>query len=160
MTRDEFGALFLECTKRCVAFAREFVHDSLPDDVIYRIYPNASYDEHPLQSDEVVFPEDTLRDANKFRLMNFGDAVAFLYRDGRVPEWVDMSVKATTRSQTVIALMCCGRFTANRERWYYERWNQGPFACKSPVIPARFGIEGDPRQQGKFWLADSPQRWP
>lgn len=150
MTFDDLAARFDTATAACVAFARTLVWDELPEAKTYRVFPNQSHDAR-LKPDEVVYPEDTLREG-VYLAMSRDAALRFLYRNGRVPEWIDVSVGAADREFTYVNLLCCGRFTANDERLYYRSRGQGPFGIKSPNFPPGFvGDRGD-----KFWLRESP----
>jgi hypothetical protein len=62
--------------------------------------------------------------------------VGFLWRGGKVPEWIDAAVQAEDGGQTLVSLRCCGRFTA-QEELLYHRYPGGvpPFSIKSPVLP-------------------------
>jgi len=64
--------------------------------------------------------------------------MALLCRDGRCPEWIDISVEAVGEGVTVFRLTCCGRYTADPGRMHYTRHGLGPFGVKSPVLPRGF----------------------
>ncbi|WP_145357806.1 hypothetical protein [Alienimonas californiensis] len=151
MTFDDLAALFDKATTACVTFAQTLVWDELPKAKTYRLFPNQSYDAR-LKPDEVVYLEDTLSE-DVYLAMSRDATLRFLYRDGHVPEWVDVSVSAADREFTYVDLLCCGRFAANDERLYYRSRGQGPFGIKSPAFPPKF--EAD--RTGLFWLRDSPQ---
>jgi hypothetical protein len=132
--KNEFTRLFQEASNACVTFARTFVTDHLPDATVYEIFPNSSYDGNPLHQDERVFPEDELT-RDEFHAMTVEEVIDFLWRDGMVPEWVDLSVGAANEQHTIVELLCCGRFTANRDLLYYTHVNRGPFGVKGPALP-------------------------
>ena len=142
MDRDELRDLLKRCTTECLTYSREFLIDRLPDDVIYWLYANQSYDGHPPEPDEVLYPEDSLGRHQRRELDDDG-VVRFLWREGRVPEWVDMTVVDVDDDHTFIELLCCGRFTANRQRLYYERQGRGPFGVKGPYLPPSFRESGE-----------------
>jgi hypothetical protein len=144
MEKTEFAKLFHEASAACVVFARKFVTDNLPDSTIYELFPNSSYDGNPLHPDERVFPEDRLP-RDRFHLMDADQVIDFLWRDGMVPEWVDMSVVSTTDQQTVVELLCCGRFTANDGLLYYKHVNRGPFGIKGPTLPPDYDTNNPKR---------------
>ncbi|WP_237229255.1 hypothetical protein [Rubinisphaera sp. JC750] len=148
MDKAEFAKLFQKASAACVEFAREHVTDLLPDATRYELFPNCSYDENPLREDERVFPDDRLAD-DEFHEMDATQVVDFLWRDGMVPEWIDLSVVSADEQHTVAELRCCGRFTANSELLYYRQRNMGPFGIKSPDLPV--GYFGNPQ---RFSLSD------
>lgn len=137
MTQDEFTALLMRCTVDCVAFCRGYVIDVLPDAVLYTVRLNQSCDVHPLHDDEVVFPEDSSVPPGLLCGRSAQQTADLLWREGRIPEWVDMSVVDASSEHTHVGLLCCGRFTANAQRWYYAHRGNGPFGIKSPVLPVK-----------------------
>jgi hypothetical protein len=120
--------------REAVLFARRCVHQPLTGEVAYRIYPNQSFDGNPRVGDEVVFPDDMLPTDEFHGPWSAKEAVAYLWRHGKVPEWIDVSVEAED-GQTLVALRCCGRFTASEELLYYRNGGFPPFGIKSPVLP-------------------------
>jgi hypothetical protein len=60
MDRTTFEERLRLATRHAVQFAREFVIQSLPDEVMYLVFPNQSYDGNPLKDDEVIFPDESL----------------------------------------------------------------------------------------------------
>jgi len=61
--------------------------------------------------------------------------VDYLWRDGKVPEWIDASVESEDGFRSFIGLRCCGRFTASEELLYHRPGGLAPFSIKSPVLP-------------------------
>jgi hypothetical protein len=129
-----FAARFRKAVEASVGFARSMVRQNLSDSWAFFIQPNQSFDENPLVDDQRLFPEDSLPAGRMLGPFTFERAVAWLWRDGKVPEWVDVSVHGVTEEQTCLRLICCGRFTGLEERLYY-RGGLPPFGIKSPVLP-------------------------
>ena len=151
MQFSDFAELLDIATKDAIAFARTMVLDTLPEACTYRIFPNQSCDDN-LESDEVVYPEDSLAEIYDYIKMGRDDCLAFMYRDGRIPEWIDISVGAVDCGFTIVYCRCCGRFTANDDRLYYTRCDRGPFGIKSPALPPHVAL-GD--NCPKFWIGDA-----
>lgn len=120
-------------------FAKQFVDEPLPDDIRYRLRLNSSYDANPRVGDEVVYPEDSSYDkADAVKECGEEQVVEVLWRDGRVPEWIDACVIGETGSTTVIQLMCCGRFTGNEQQLYHQMEGRPPFHMTGPTLPPRY----------------------
>jgi hypothetical protein len=119
-----------------VDFARQHVQQALSDDVAFLVYPNQSCDDNPRVGDEVVFPDESLPQGHYHGPWSAEQVVGFLWRGGKVPEWIDAAVQAEDGGQTLVSLRCCGRFTA-QEELLYHRYPGGvpPFSIKSPVLP-------------------------
>ncbi len=148
MDKAEFTRLFHESSTACVTLARTFIMDHLPDATLYEVFPNSSYDGYPPHNDERVFPKDELP-RDEFHSMTPDQVIGFLWRDGMVPEWVDLSVISTNEQHTVIELLCCGRFTSNDDLLYYTHVNRGPFGVKGPALPPDYDTN-NPRRFALF----------
>ena len=125
------------------------VVDTLPDSFLYLVMPNQSYDGNPLHSDEVVFAADSLMPGRLPTPRNEEEVLDYLWRDGRIPEWIDVLVRRVASGFTFLKLECCGRFTSNEERLYYREGNCPPFGIKGTILPPHWNsVEAD----GKFSL--------
>ena len=82
--------------------------------------------------------------------------VSLLWRDRRVPEWIDITVIAADARATYFELSCCGRFTGRADFLYYNWTDVPPFGVKGPAYPPRLAF---PALQGetveRFTLAES-----
>lgn len=68
----------------------------IPEQWSFLIRPNASYDGNPLRSDQKTFPAETLPEGQLFMPPIDEEAtINFLFRDGYVPEWINVSVYVT-----------------------------------------------------------------
>jgi hypothetical protein len=135
LDRGTFESRLRTAARQAVEFARRLVRESLPDEVVFLVYPNQSYDGHPPVGDEVIFPGDSLPDGLHHGPWAVGQVVDFLWRDGNVPEWIDIQVRGEDGRRTEVALECCGRFTSQDGLLYYPDRDTRPFAVKSPILP-------------------------
>jgi hypothetical protein len=114
------------------------VSEDLPPPTVFRLRLNQSYDAFPPAPGEVRFPLDGTRDrARAFRSCDAAIVVAELWRDGHIPEWVNIAVVDETGTATVIDVVCCGRFTNDDSRLYHIEEGTPPFHVLSPVLPPR-----------------------
>lgn len=136
MDRNSFEVRLRIASQRAIVFAREFVRQRLHDEAAFLVYPNQSCDENPLLGDEMVFPDESMLDGQYHGPWSFEEVVAFLWRSGKVPEWIDTAVEAEEAHRSIIGLRCCGRFTAS-EDLLYHRYLDGvpPFSIKSTILP-------------------------
>jgi hypothetical protein len=134
--RITFEARLRTAAQRAVVFARQYVQQPLPDEVAFFVYPNQSYDGNPRVGDEVVFPDEALPKGHGHGPWSAEDVLTFLWRQGKVPEWINAAVQAVDGPKSLIGLRCCGRFTA-QEELLYHRHPDGvpPFSVKSPALP-------------------------
>jgi hypothetical protein len=133
--RATFEQRLREAARRVVLFAREYVRQPLPDEVAFLVYPNQSFDGNPRVGDESVFPDESLPGGKFHGPWSEQETVAFLWREGKVPEWIDAAVEAEDGRRSLIALRCCGRFTTSEELLYHRPGGLAPFSIKSPVLP-------------------------
>jgi hypothetical protein len=158
--RGTFEERLREAGQRVLLFAREHVLQPLPDDVAFRVYPNRSFGGNPRVGDEVVFPNESLPEGEFLGPWSAEEVVKYLWRAGKVPEWIDAAVEAEDGRRSLIGLRCCGRFTASEELLYHRPGGLAPFSIKSPVLPPGWeGIEAS----GRFdlcWRQPKPKSGP
>lgn len=136
MDRTEFAQRLQAASVAARDFARTFVLETLPDEMLFRVRLNQSYDGNPLHPDERVFPEDSaLNLSERLHRCTDTEAIDLLWRDGRFPEWVDIAVVAETGSQTIMGMRCCGRFTLNDQLLYHVKEGCPPFHAVGPAFP-------------------------
>jgi hypothetical protein len=135
MPRNVFEERLRAAGAGAVRFAREYVRQRLPEEVAFRVLPNQSYDGNPRRDDEEVFPDDSLPDGSYHGPWSAEQVVEFLWRAGKVPEWIDVAVRAEDGRRTLVELRCCGRFTAMEEFLYHRAGGLTPFSIKSPYLP-------------------------
>ena len=92
------------------------VTQDLPAKQLFLIQPNQSYDGNPLDDDEEVFPQDSLHSEEALGPLGSEAAAEWLWRQGKIPEWIDIRAFDANAVSSVLWLTCCGRFTALRER--------------------------------------------
>ena len=130
-----FRDRMLEASVKAVTWAQIHVLNRLPPSCSYLLYPNQSYDGNPLKADEEIFPADSIAFPKFIGPLGFEEACQFLWRKGKVPEWVDVSVQACDADLSYIQLRCCGRFTALQELLYHKFEGYQPFHVHSPPLP-------------------------
>jgi hypothetical protein len=135
--------------RAAVEFARTMVRQELQDVTSFIVYPNQSCDGNPLLGDEVVYPQDSLPDGYGQGPWSAADVVGYLWRAGKVPEWIDASVEAENGLFTTVGLRCCGRYTAQDDLLYHRKGGIAPFSVKSPQLPSGWV---DAATSGKFDL--------
>jgi hypothetical protein len=137
--RETFTRRFREAAARALEVARECVEEELPDRMRFRVQLNAWDDDEPLDEREQVYPED----ASFERRQALADSdeesvVATLWRNGAVPEWVDLAVSGRANELTWVTVRSFSRFTASEDLFYEgEREEVGPFFVSTPTPPEK-----------------------
>jgi hypothetical protein len=133
--RNTFDVRLRTAAQQALKLARQCVRQALPDELAFLVYPNKSYDGNPRVGDEVVFPDESLH-GKHHGPWSAEEVVDFLWREGKVPEWIDAYVQAEDGQRTLIALYCCGRFTAQEELLYHRHaGGVPPFQSLGPSVP-------------------------
>jgi len=131
MTREEFLFHLKGASLIAMKFAENFVKNKLTTDFKYNVILNVSNDDPSLTQFD-IYPEDT--GIIKLDLTD-SEVVELLYRKSKVPVWIDINVLKSSRHSTTFNLLCAGRFTNDKEEFYYNRTGSGPFGIKSPNLP-------------------------
>jgi hypothetical protein len=138
MERITFALRLHEAAAAAREFALAHVEEKLPESLRFRVRLNCSYDRNPLRSDETLYPEDSSPErAKRFIRCNEDEVVTLLWRDGKIPEWIDISVVNEVDSTTILELRCCGRFTSDEELLYHAWQGRPPFHVVGPTLPPK-----------------------
>ena len=132
MDRVVFAQRLMDAVTAARDFARTMVRDTLPDAMTFNVFLNCSYPDAELHPDEVAYPED---DSREVLDCAFEETLVLLWRSGRVPSWVDVSVVGVTERHTRVALRCCGRFASSEAPLYHVAEGRPPFHVTSPALP-------------------------
>ncbi|APR75751.1 Hypothetical protein A7982_01097 [Minicystis rosea] len=139
MDRILFAGRLRDASTLARHFARRFVLEPLPEELRFRVHLNSSYDGNPRIGDEVVYPEDSALDnATMLHEVTEDQVLETLWRDGCVPEWVNLSVAGETGSATLIDVVSCGRFTADESLLYHAHEGRPPFHVLGPTLPVGY----------------------
>ncbi len=158
MDRDAFLHNLNYASDSCREFTAQYVLDALPAASAFWVMLNSSHDQN-LKDGEVVFPDDVETHGKCAGPLTADGVVSLLWRDGMIPEWIDIRVWEADQDTTNFELTCCGRFTADPERLYYNWADFPPFGVKGPPFPPRLAlsaVRGEPVE--KFTLAESRQQ--
>lgn len=149
MDKSVFRENLIKATEQVLPFSREFVTNALPSSCRYLIFPNQSYDGNPLHDDEQLFPEESLPAGDFLGPFEAEQVVEYLWRDGKVPEWINVTVYSYDERHTYLELLCCGRFTSTEGLLYHGMEGYQPFHILGPNLPPNWeSVE----QSGKFDL--------
>lgn len=66
--------------------------------------------------------------------LDFETALHNIYRNGKIPVWINISICKSNRKSTILRLECAGRFTDNFSDLYYSESEVSPFGIKSPQL--------------------------
>ncbi|MDN5001073.1 hypothetical protein ACFQZO_09295 [Bradyrhizobium sp. GCM10027634] len=93
MERNIFLERLASASSCCRDFTAGYVSDLLADGWLYWTQLNCSYDKHPLRAEEIVFPDDVQKYGSRVGPLDAEGVADLLWRDGAVPEWIDISVR-------------------------------------------------------------------
>ena len=152
MDKKTFHQNFIKAIGVVIPFSQKYVTNLLPSDCLSLLYPNMSYDGNPLVDDEQTFPEDSssLSEEEPYiGALTESEVIEFLWRNRKVPEWINVTVSTHDEKITYLELFCCGRFTATEQRLYHTSEGYPPFHVLGPDLPPGWkSIE----ESGKFDL--------
>jgi hypothetical protein len=141
MDRSIFEQHFVEAAAAARDFARQFIEETLPDAMRFRVHLNMSHDRNAAP-DFKLFPEDSSGARElAFEALDVKQVIDVLWRDGYVPQWVDLMVVGETGDVTVLDVVTCGRFIDDEQRLYYSESGIAPFSPKGPWLPVDY-VEG------------------
>ncbi|PHR90919.1 MAG: hypothetical protein COA78_34305 [Blastopirellula sp.] len=148
MTEETFQKHLIEASDFIVEATREYVDDVLPDEFRFLVVPNSSFDGNPLEDDEEIFPKESIPEWTTKPPMDACSVINDLYRNGKVPEWINVYVDSSDNEYTYLLLECCGRFTAMEKHLYHAGKGVPPFSTKIEMPSLDYELES----HGKFQL--------
>lgn len=148
MERDQFAERLSLATTRTVDFGQQFVWNVLPAPCQYLVSLSREGAKHTVHAGETVFPEDAQRAAEYVGPLDVAGVVALVWRAGKIPEWINISVHSADEASTYLELVCCARFTDQERLLYFPQSDICPFQVRGPVVPP--GWRGE--DGGKFDL--------
>lgn len=137
MTKIEFQFHLVGASILAYRFARNYLVNSLSINFKYNVVLNGSYDDPALEQFD-IYPDDNGIIKNGLSEI---EVVDLLFRNNKVPVWIDINVYESNKEETIFNLLCAGRYSNNKDEFYYNHNGSGPFGIKSPILPANF-IEG------------------
>ena len=144
MTKEKFHTILLGSSFFAFKFAERFVRNKLVPEFRYDVFLQG-YEENPDPGKFDIYPED----ANRVeRGLIDREAVELVYRAGKVPVWIDISVEKASRKLTTLHLRCAGNYSDDPSELYYRDGGTEPFGIKSPLHPINY-------QEGKRWKLKS-----
>jgi len=149
ISRERFSTNLVLATQHALEFARTLVFNELPDAIRYVVYLGASFDDYALTDDEKTFSEDYTERTRLYS--DSSDVVSLLWRDGKVPEWIDVTVVSEDGKYTNIKLDCCGRYSANAADIYHAHEGQAPFHVLGPSAPPEYGLGEEGIKYDLYW---------
>jgi hypothetical protein len=156
ISRNVFSERLQYAASAARDFASRFVQEQLPPTLQFNVYLNRSYDGNALVGDQVVFPDDRSILQAQLDRLSANDVITLLWRDGRIPQWIDISVETVIEhSVTIVALLCCGRYTGIEAQLYHQG-SHAPFHVVGPPLPPGWNSV---EQSGRFSLNWRPSSW-
>lgn len=132
MKKEDFKINLKRALNGLIDFTQEMVINQLPYDYKFIIKTNCSYDGNKLEDDEEIYPDDKIDESSSINPATEATVIEYLWRNNKVPEWINVQVYSCDDSFTYILLECCGRFSASL---YHKN---GPFRGLGPSIPYRY----------------------
>ena len=131
MTKPEFLFHLKGSSLIALKFAESYVKNKLTTDFKYNVILNASNDDPELTQFDIYKEDDGIIKLN----LTDNEVVELLYRKNKVPVWININVLKSSRKSTTFNLLCAGRYSDNKDEFYYNVNGSGPFGIKSPNLP-------------------------
>lgn len=156
MDKTTFLQHLQTATQMVVALTREHCFNDLPPQYRYIITPNALTvppgDEHLTGAEITV-----LQEWNRYEdeLLTAGQVADLLWQDGKVPVWIDTTVKEVPADQTILDLYCSRRLRDDKDLMH------GPVAAPFHILVSlppdyQKGVLFDVNWK-KVWFTESRQ---
>lgn len=149
LIREQFRRHLLLGTEAIRSEIARYCWNEIPTLDRYYIILNGSYDKHPLAPGEYFFPDHGRPQTDRHIPRSAEEVVERLWRDGKIPAWIDITPYEVDGTCLYSELLCCGRFTDQENILYHQREGYPPFHKFGPILPVGYR---DLEQDGKFDL--------
>ena len=133
MDKDAFIAAFNQAAMFCRDFAQQFVIEDLPTRLSFDFVAAART---PNDKGLIKFYGGRLLRPEQLRHVEPVQARKYLWIDGKIPLWINLSVHAADAEFTFIEVCACDRLTDNEVTLYHKREGNPPFHVLGPALPA------------------------
>lgn len=131
MTKEEFLILINGVSFISFKYAQQYLKNELIPEFRYDVYLNISRDDPELAQFD-IYPEDNEKIE---RGLTDKEVCDLLHKKGKVPVWIDIAVHKSDRITTTFKLLCSGRYSDDKNDYYYHSRGTGSFGIKSPKLP-------------------------
>src|SRR5688572_20873364 len=135
MTRDDFSQNLHKATLSSHTKALVFVENELKPPFAFLLKLNQSFDGNPLANGEVIPKEMRSKGEEAIGPLSHDEVVTLLWRDGFVPEWVDIMPWEAKADGLTFRLICCGRFAEREPLLYHAKEGYPPFHAPGVWTP-------------------------
>ena len=132
MKKDDFKENLEKAINGLLDFTRQMVINNLPDTYKFIIKTNCSYDVNELEGDEEIYPDDKINETSPINPASTSTVIDYLWRNEKVPQWINVYVSSCDSNFTYITLECCGRYSSVLNH------KDGPFRGLGPSIPYHY----------------------
>ena len=148
-----FITAFDQAAKFCRDFAQPFVVEALPRSLRFNF---TAAQRTPDQNGRIKFLGGRLLSPEELVAVEPIRARKYLWVDGKVPQWINLTVEAADDDHTYIEVRVCDRLASSMEHLYHTREGSPPFHILSPALPPEWeSVE----KNGKFsltWRVNHP----
>jgi hypothetical protein len=157
MEKQTFSDNLIKAVETLLPFAQSFLIEKFPLEFQFVVFLSQSYDNiDKLIGDETLFPKDSLKE-NKVKIFHSTEQIVeFLWRNRKIPEWINLFIHSFDDEKTNIAVICCGRFTADEKLLYHENEGYQPFHILGPYLPPNYSDSINPEKFNFFWHGRKP----
>jgi hypothetical protein len=122
--KNDFLFLLLGVSYACLKATEQSLTKKMSSDFKYNVYLNSSHDSEAINE---TYPEDDNRVVDNISDL---EVVNLLFRDEKVPVWIDVMIEEFNQDFTVFKLVCSGRYSQNKDDLYYNERGSGSFGIK------------------------------
>jgi hypothetical protein len=149
LTRAQFADNLKRGTEALREDIARYCWNQLPEGDRYFVLLNSSFDGNPLAPGEHIFPDHATAQTDVRVAWTAEEVVERLWRNGKIPEWIDITPYEADADFLYSELRCCGRFTDEEVHLYHKQEGYPPFHKFGPIFPVGYR---DLEQDGKFDL--------
>jgi len=128
MTKENFRSRFLIAIDKSFNYAKKFVFDELPSKFKFNLYHREKIE--------------------KYLRLNVDEVIEKLYRDGKIPRWININVAKIDGEYTIFACAYSATFTNDDNMLQFSDEPWSPFQIGGPLMSEKYSMDK------KFYLEE------
>lgn len=141
MEKSVFEGRLLKASEEAFILAKDIITEQLSTTFRYIIVQNQSNDSNSSAQAQIGFRQELIPANPSAEPLSSTKVAGHLWRDSKIPEWIDISVDYTNSDFTCMVLRCCAKYSSiESPRWTLSQKDLAPFSLRYPKFPKGWRI--------------------
>ena len=133
MNKKKFRTHLQNSSLSAVEFAKKYITNTMPTEFRYDVLLQGAEKKEELDGQHALVSHSIDE-----KDLSIEEAIELLYRDSKIPIWINICVIRVNKKYTSLQLLCSNYITSDETELYYIENGNPPFGVKSPLLAPDF----------------------